>query len=336
VLGLAPSDIPDPNDKEERSLAQRDAKLSFQLGLNVAGVGIRICSEAYLGDQYEPCYRSFLEESLVSGEPSVEIAVLTEPCPENDSPLTFESGGAWNMRPEADGYRLSFHREGTELCHTVACSDADTTHVTVYVDLDVPPSERTLKPPASPVCYPLDQLLLMNHLSARGGVVVHAAAAVVGGKALVFPGVSGAGKSTLSRLFVDGGFGASLLSDDRVIVRAKRDLTNAAAGRREQVEDCQVWGTPWPGDARIAANEHAPLGALFFLVKSRSNGIVPLDTKTAVKRLFPMVTCPWYDLDRLPGVLDTCARLVGACPCFELHFRPDGGIVSLLAGGSWS
>ena len=32
----------------------------------------------------------------------------------------------------------------------------------------------------SPVRYPVDQLLLMNHLSSRGGVIVHAAGAHLG------------------------------------------------------------------------------------------------------------------------------------------------------------
>ena len=59
----------------------------------------------------------------------------------------------------------------------------------------------------------------MNHLAERGGVIVHAAGAVVQGGALVFLGASGAGKSTLSRMFLEAGLGAALLSDDRVILR---------------------------------------------------------------------------------------------------------------------
>jgi hypothetical protein len=144
----------------------------------------------------------------------------------------------------------------------------------------------------------------------------------------VYLGASGAGKSTLSRLFVGAGLGESLLSDDRVILRANAP----AAGAPE----CEVWGTPWPGDAEIAANARAPLGALFFLVKSNVNEVVPLATAAGIKRLMPVASCPWYDQERLPGVLDTCAKVVETYPCYELRFRPDADIVSLLTAGKWS
>ena len=139
----------------------------------------------------------------------------------------------------------------------------------------------------------------------------------------MFPGRSEAGKSTISRLFMAAGLGDSLLSDDRVILRAAED------------EPVTAWGTPWPGDARVARNAMAPLAGLLFLVQSDVNEMRPLSASMAARRLMPVVTCPWYDADRLPGVLDTCSRIVGRTPCFDLCFRPDSGVVDLLTGREW-
>jgi hypothetical protein len=253
---------------------------------------------------------------------------MAGPAPANASPIVFDSGGVWTMQAEDAGYRLGFHREGTHSCHTIACADADTTQVRVYVDQDEalvriqeasPPGRRL-----SPVRYPLDQLLLMNHLAKLGGIIIHGAGVVLGGKSIVLAGASGAGKSTVSRLFIDAGLGGSLLSDDRVVIRT--------TGARDALPEVTAWGTPWPGDARVAQNATAPLVALLFLVKSEFNELKPLPAKVAAKRLMPVVTCPWYDPKRLPHVLDACSQVVERTPCYEFCFRPDAGAVELAAG----
>jgi hypothetical protein len=299
--------------------------------LAIAGVGLRVHSDLLPLDSRDPAYLPFLIPPATPGASAstIDVEVVVAPSPRNDSPVLFEGGDAWDMRPDGEGYRLSFYRAGTGRPHTVACSDAQTTWVQVYVNQDAEPSEPPPERLMNPVRYPLDQLLLMNHLSARGGVIVHAAGAVVGGGALVFPGASGAGKSTLSRMLSSAGLGDSLLSDDRVILR----VAQAGEGDGSGVE---AWGTPWPGDAQIAENAYAPLAVLLFLVKAEVNELVSLGSGAAMRRLLPVVSCPWYDAERLPGVLDTCARVVENTPCYDLRFRPEGEAVTLLTGRSWA
>jgi hypothetical protein len=310
--------------------------------LTIGGVGLRLRSEAHPLGSYDSSYLPFLDahvgrEACLS---TIEITVVDAPVSANESPVIFETGGAWMMQAEDQGYRLSFHREGSRLFHTVACSDASTSRVQVYARQDEVGPESPPDSPPSPVRYPLDQLLLMNHLAPLGGVIAHAAAAVVEGRALVFPGASGAGKSTISRLFMDAGLGDSLLSDDRVILRTDRgaacglgDPRSLEAARGAGVE---AWGTPWPGDAQVARNAAAPVAALLFLVKADASELRALSSSAAVRRLLPVVTCPWYDADRFPDVLDTCARIVEQTPCYDLRFRPDADVVELLTGRSWA
>jgi hypothetical protein len=298
--------------------------------LAVADVDLLIDSDLtlldYAGSPYPPFLARRAEQAACSS--TIDVSVLVGPSPPNDSPVFFDSASSWNMQPEGSGYRLSFHIGDGGPVHTVACSDEQTTRVQVYMEQGMAPSDLPPGQYLNPLRYPLDQLLLMNHLATRGGVIVHAAGAVLEGRALVFPGVSGAGKSTISRVFMEAGLGDSLLSDDRVIIRSLSD------GGREP-EQLTVWGTPWPGDARVARNACAPLAAMLFLVKSEENELLPLSSNAALRRLMPMVTCPWYDAQRFPGALETCGWIAQGVPCYDLRFRPDTGLVPLLTDRSW-
>ena len=297
---------------------------------------LRARSDLELVDLGDPCYLPFQVGSDYSASDfsTIDIEVLDYPAPANPSPQYFDTGGEWMAQIEDDGYRLNLFGDGQGNFSMVARSNAETTRVVVHA-----PLEATSSPPppgqlADPVRYPLDQLLMMNHLALRGGMIVHAAAAVIQGKALVFPGVSGAGKSTLCRLFMAAGQTDSLLSDDRVILWAEgSDGALASTGERKQAE---IWGTPWPGDAAVAQNTWAPLGALLFLVKADQTELVPLSAGMAMRRLMPVVSCPWYDRLRGNLVLETCGRVVETFPCYDLRFRADSEVVDVLTGWSWA
>jgi hypothetical protein len=168
----------------------------------------------------------------------------------------------------------------------------------------------------NPVCYPLDQILLVHHLASRQGVLVHSAGAVVDGRAYILAGRSGAGKSTISRL-ISGDPRIRMLSDDRVVIR-----------RGEGVD--AAWGTPWPGEAGIALNESAPLGGLLFLEKSERNTIESISSAEALTRLLPTASVPWYDTSLMTGLLDYCGSMAKAARCAVLEFRKDGHLADLL------
>jgi hypothetical protein len=223
----------------------------------------------------------------------------------------------WRMFSRGDEYQLRFHNrlDGTE--YMVAQADRFTREVGVYLSagaLDAPSRPFAI---ADPLCSPLDQVLVMNHLAYEKGMIVHSAGIIMEGSALLFAGVSGAGKTTITGLFRSAAPDAKLLSDDRIIVRKTEGSFIAH-------------GTPWPGDSGVALNDCERLKGVFFLAKAKQPKIVPLAGGQAVKRLFPVISCPWYDLDRFPLVLDTCGDLAADVPCFELQFSPDESVVRLL------
>lgn len=326
--------------------------------LSIGHVCIRVRSPHPLEYGSNPTQLPFLvpDGSAVSCASQMDVEVLASRCPPTSAPVLFQGGELWHLQAEDKGYRLTFvdppatPAEGVDpatggptgggpvaaaappdddppLYAAIALANADTTRVQVHTRQYERPYLAPPAPLHNPVGYPLDQLLLMNHLAPRGGAIVHSASAVVEGRGLVFPGVSGAGKSTLSRLFMAAGLEDTLLSDDRTILRWEESPT-------EQL-GFWAWGTPWPGDAHIARNAGAPLAALLFLVKAEVNRIVPVSPAEALRRLMPKVSCPWYHAELGNQVLDTCARVVESVPTFDLHFRADGEVVPLLTGLSW-
>ncbi len=296
----------------------RDSSVPSRRRLSIGGVGALVtCGQAELVPPPSEAYEHFLDEGPLSGlarAGCIEVKVLVGAPTAPRGDLVFDTGTNWSAYSEPNGgYRLVFTaRDGSEWMQVIC--DALTSNVAAHVARSLVSANGTLD---DPFCYPLDQLLLMNHLASRQGFIVHAAGLRSANGVLAFCGVSGAGKTTISRLLGAAGKEPDVLSDDRLIIRAGEGGFDA-------------WGTPWPGEARIARNESAPLRALVFLAKAAENRVIPLEPGVAARRLAPMVSCPWYDRQRMPEVLDTCAHLVESVPGYELQFVPDASVVELL------
>lgn len=165
----------------------------------------------------------------------------------------------------------------------------------------------------------LPRLAIMHHLlESSTGLMVHAAGALIAGRMHLFLGQSETGKTTLSTLFLEHG-GGEVVNDERLLLTRAGDAPAWTA-----------WGTPWPGELRIARNRHGPLGGLFFLEKSERTTIVPLAPREAMMRLIPLLSIPWYDETLISRAFDLCERLVNEMPAQVLHFRPDRGAVSAV------
>ncbi len=168
----------------------------------------------------------------------------------------------------------------------------------------------------NPLHYPLDQLLLMFLLARRRGVIVHAAGLARAGRGVFLAGRSGAGKTTFMRLCA-GREDLVGLSDDRVVVR---EIDGALS----------LFGTPWAGEGRVAANRRADLAAIAFLHQSERNHLRPIGAAAALQQLLATVSILWFDRPRMEAAMRFCERLVSSVPCYELHFRPEAGAVEML------
>lgn len=100
-------------------------------------------------------------------------------------------------------------------------------------DIYVRASESDPRQSIFPLGRPMGKVFMINLLSRRYGVLLHACGVKDGKRGLLFAGIGGAGKSTIARLW-QGREGVSVLGDDHIIVRKRGG---------------QFWlyGTPWPG-----------------------------------------------------------------------------------------
>lgn len=258
-------------------------------------------------------YAAFLTPDRPSGT-EVVLRLSLDPPPAIDGlPTVFDGGGAWRALSDRGDVVLVIGGPpavGAPLVVVRLAANGPP------YDLHCGPALVKREPGrtsvVNPLRYPLDQLMLMYQLATRRGFVVHAAGFRRGPVGVLFSGVSGAGKSTLSRLLV-GSPDLAPLSDDRVVVRGTdRGL--------------RVYGTPWPGEAGVSANDGARLGALCILHQAAGHGVRELTPREALERLLPTLSIPWYDPDRAAAALEFVDEVLRTVPAFELAFARDPGV----------
>jgi hypothetical protein len=305
-----------------RTFLRQKRQMANLMNLEIAGVNITVrCSDAIILPYNDPSYKSFIktaEDRLPLLSADIKINLELGNLPQTGSlSKKFDSGQAWSIYPNNNGHYIEFRQTGAENKPLfLAEANHDFTDVTVYC------GERLIKKTddntgvSSPFCYPLDQIILMHFLAHKGGAIVHAAGADLHGKGYIFPGKSGAGKSTLSKQFAFTQ-NIEILSDDRIAVR-KTDNTFKA------------FGTPWPGEGKIAVNKTAPLAGIFFIIHADNNRISEISPQKAVEKLLPVVSIPWYNSEIMTKTLLMCENLTSGIPAYELYFKPDTGIADLF------
>ena len=267
-----------------------------------------------------PSYDPFFSRSN-KGRPDIRVAILPlGPDAPDLRTLTqiFDSGRSWEMFTDGDEYVIAFDSAGFRpMPFWLARANRDFSRVTVYCGEELTQVRDGVTAISNPVCYPLDQILLMYVLAPRGGALIHAAGVDIDGRGCIFPGPSGAGKSTTCQQFISRS-DFCILSDDRVIVRNSGATFN-------------VFGTPWPGDAGIARNAHVPLRGIFFMLPGQANRITAIDRREALERLMPVTSIPWYDREIVEKNLTFMENLVSNVPAYELRFKPSLEVADVVA-----
>ena len=132
------------------------------------------------------------------------------------------------------------------------------------------------------------QLLKFN------GMMLHASAVVLDGKAYLFSAPCGTGKSTHTKLWLQVfGDRALILNDDKPALRFEDGAW-------------YVYGTPWSGKHDISANVRVPLQGICFLHQAKENTIERMDAKSA----YPTLLNQTYRRNDPEGMIKTL-ELVG-------------------------
>jgi hypothetical protein len=103
--------------------------------------------------------------------------------------------------------------------------------------------------------------------------------------------------------------GASVLSDDRVILGLNDDVPTA-------------WGTPWHGSGWFQSERSGVLDAIFLLRQCTETRVTPLSYEDAIKELFVRSIQPRVRGDEVLEAHAALEDVLAAVPAFELHFRP--------------
>ncbi len=272
-------------------------------------------------------YVSFID-SGVSVDVEVPVSLTLDPAPEVAGlPVLFDTEETWTAFADGDDVVLRLRASGGPAdylwqAHLVPVAPLrgdllpGETQVRVHCGPLLVSRQRDAVELRNPLHYPLDQLLLMFLLARRRGVIVHAAGLARAGRGVFLAGRSGAGKTTFMRQCA-GHPDLLGLSDDRVIARE----TGGALS---------LYGTPWAGEGRIAANRREDLAAIAFLHQAPRNELRPIGAAAALQQLLATVSILWFDRPRMEAAMGLCERLVSSVPCYELHFRPEAAAVELL------
>jgi hypothetical protein len=229
--------------------------------------------------------------------------------------LLFDSGGVWQLHEDGGNFVYSFSSPSfANGFYRRASFDRDFRQGVVTLDR----ASFANRPAAFPLEYPLDELMVINRLTAEDGIEVHGCGVVdVSGQGYLFAGQSGAGKSTIARLWANAG--ATVVSDDRVVVRAVGD-------------GLAMHGTPWHGDAEFAEPIAAPLSAILMLRKAPRHALVPLPVVHRAALLFSCTFPVFHSTVALERTLALLGRLVGTVPVSALEFAPTADVVSFVRG----
>ena len=238
--------------------------------VSIGGLSVHLCVDRHIEWAYPDTHKEFrkmsslvdcrVEVGLMNGKPNP----CNKPC----------SGRRWCFQ----------HRDSSEnkILSVWKCSEDGNLEAILDHQLGASVATMRVRPGKVggnyPLIEPFEQLLWMNLLASRGGIIVHACSAVMNGKAFLFPGESGCGKSTIASLLKRYSE-AIVLSDELTIIRS--------VGR-----ELRVFGTPWPSRSGCVSSLEAPLYAVLFPEHGARNTLVKLSDGFATALLYACACRP--------------------------------------------
>ena len=154
-------------------------------------------------------------------------------------------------------------------------------------------------------------LQFYRELLRHDGMMLHASAVAMDGRAYLFSGPSGMGKSTHTRLWQQlFGDAAQVFNDDKPALRRLDDRWFA-------------YGTPWCGKDGININMKVPLVGICFLRRGDHNEIRRLSTQEATANIISQTMRRFRDVERLDLMLSHVEKLVQEVPVYELFNKPE-------------
>lgn len=209
------------------------------------------------------------------------------------------------VRRMRGGYRVELRHEGDSAVQVMLADDSFT-HIRVSL---------RGRAAGAALCSML-RIAFSQAVLLCGGVSLHAAAVVYGGRAYLFMGRSGTGKSTHAAGWLRCMAGSRLLNDDNPVIR---------------IRGGEVWayGTPWSGKTPCYLNEGYPVAGIVRLYQAPYNRFRRTGDVESFVALLPGCFAVRAD-KRLYGALcDTLLAVGDRVTVGTLHCLPDDEAVLL-------
>lgn len=302
----APSDSP-PQRGHSSSLNGRPP---FEKSFSVGGLTLKLRGDSPEDVDGGSELRNFECDAIGS---DIELSIRwVEELSTSPGERAFDSGATWRLFPSGNEFMFEFI---SPLLGTRPYRQLRVNREFSCAELLLGNALRGYQQ-ASPVEYPVCELLVTNYLARHGlGIEVHGCGVIDReGGGFLFLGHSGAGKSTMARLW-DAFGDVEILSDDRLILR---------------IHDGELWmyGTPWHGEAAFAAPGKAKLKSIFILQHGRANSFSQLKSVQAIGEIFARCFPPFHSADGLEHTVEFLKEIVDLVPCYEFQFLPDQSAIS--------
>lgn len=243
-----------------------------QTDLKIAGLRVRIeLHDEYEGLKMPESYMPFVTEST-NDAPDVTLTVKSgyERAAEGMNPVSSGMNDLGEARLYHNGgeYAVDLLPHPSSSFRTMHISEDFTTG-----RLQLPGDRYAAFTVDSMLRILYSQAVVLHH-----GFMLHSAAVVRDGKAVLFMGKSGTGKSTHAQLWLREFAGTSLLNDDNPVVRVSADGT------------VTVYGSPWSGKTPCYRNAEAPVEAMVRLEQAPVNRYTELSNIDAFVAVLPGVS----------------------------------------------
>lgn len=153
------------------------------------------------------------------------------------------------------------------------------------------------------------------------GMLLHASAVMMDGRAYLFSAPCGTGKSTHTALWrqVFGPDRARILNDDKPALRLENGMFYA-------------YGTPWSGKTDQNINERVPLAGVCMLGRGETNSIKRFSGAAAIHALLEQTVRP-SDPGLTGKLLELLDKLLTSVPVWKLqcNMEPEAALVSYRA-----
>ena len=149
------------------------------------------------------------------------------------------------------------------------------------------------------------------------GLMLHASALALDGKAYLFSGPCGVGKSTHTNLW------RTVFGDKVVVFNDDKPALRRLDGR------WYAYGTPWCGKDGINVNMKVPLAGICFLKQSDRNEIHRIEGKQALTKVISQTTYRLRDASKMMMMMTNVERLITEIPIYELCNRPERAAAEL-------